>query len=484
MNPSPFQQAIFDYIDNSSHSLIIEAVAGSGKTTTIVEAVSRLPSQDYIFLAFNKSIAEELKFRGVKASTFHALCFAELNSRLSKRPKVDSRKVPGIFQAIATETEQEEYWEIPKLVSLGKNSALTTDSSNEEWEDIIDSHELSFPSVSHAVSLAERVLRISNARLDVIDFDDMLYIPWLKNFRIKSYATVFVDEAQDTNALQLALLQSIVDPFGGRLIAVGDERQAIYGFRGAGTGSMAAIEQRFGCTRLPLSISYRCSKAVVAQAKVLVPQIEASETAPEGNAAEVTSWALRHLKPGTAVICRVNKPLIKLAWRLVQAGQPIRYLGRDLVKGMKKLIEKHGKHVNMETLVVRLEAERDKEILQAEKKGKTSLIPGIEDRYGSILALAAELPHHATPADLVTAISRIFTETDSGGVTLCTVHKSKGLEWGSVFILDRNHYMPHPRVREGWQLQQEINMLYVAITRAKQNLLFISSENFQVEDGK
>lgn len=82
---SPLQTAIFNLIeDPNGGNAIIEAVAGSGKTTTIVEGVKRARGTT-IFLAFNKSIAEELKSRGVNARTFHSLTYGAVTQHKGVR---------------------------------------------------------------------------------------------------------------------------------------------------------------------------------------------------------------------------------------------------------------------------------------------------------------------------------------------------------------------------------------------------------------
>ena len=82
---SPLQTAIFNLIeDPNGGNAIIEAVAGSGKTTTIVEGVKRARGTT-IFLAFNKSIAEELKSRGVNARTFHSLTYGPVTQHKGVR---------------------------------------------------------------------------------------------------------------------------------------------------------------------------------------------------------------------------------------------------------------------------------------------------------------------------------------------------------------------------------------------------------------
>jgi len=80
---------------------------------------------------------------------------------------------------------------------------------------------------------------------------------------------------------------------------------------------------------------------------------------------------------------------------------------------------------------------------------------------------------------LAANIDALFSDNRDGSVlTLATVHKSKGLEWDRVFILDPK-LMPSKYARQQWQLDQETNIHYVAITRARQELYYIDSEGFQ-----
>jgi DNA helicase II / ATP-dependent DNA helicase PcrA len=79
-----------------------------------------------------------------------------------------------------------------------------------------------------------------------------------------------------------ALLRMMVAE-GGRCISVGDENQACYGFTGADADAMDLVAQDWNAVRMPLSINYRCSKAVVRHAQTMVPEIEARDQAPEGS---------------------------------------------------------------------------------------------------------------------------------------------------------------------------------------------------------
>jgi len=474
MTPSAFQSAIYSAVTNLPNSLCIEAVAGSGKSTTLVEIASLLDC-DYRFLAFNKAIAEALKARGVdKASTFHSLLLSEITSRVSPRPTVDARKVSKIFKLATNDEEHDAYYDVIKLVSLAKNSGFTNEEDNTAWEYLIDEFDLEFPDNTHAIALASRILRQSTAQLTSIDFDDMLYIPYIKEWSLKQYPVILIDEAQDTNGLQLSLLLRLVAP-GGRVIAVGDQAQAIYGFRGAGFGSMDLIRNAFSAHQYPLSISYRCSQSVVTCAQEYVPAIQAAPNAVEGLVAAAPDFQLRHIAPGSAILCRVNRPLVAMAYRLIREGISVQMLGRDLGAGLARILAKH-KAKPFCKLAEILVAERETAIAKAAKKSRAKAI-STEDTYNSLLTIIESLPPDSTHATLAATIDRIFAVNPAATVTLCTVHRSKGLEWRTVYILDKHLYMPHPRAaEEGWEQQQERNLIYVAVTRAKENLFFISSK--------
>src|SRR5262249_55889188 len=62
--------------------------------------------------------------------------------------------------------------------------------------------------------------------------------------------------------------------------------------------------------------------------------------------------------------------------------------------------------------------------------------------------------------------------TNADTLIFSTVHKAKGLEFDTVYIL-KSELMPHPAAKRGWQLDQEYNIIYVALTRAKQRLYFL-----------
>lgn len=278
--PSPFQQAIYDFVKDGNGSAIINAVAGSGKTTTICTAAKLLvPGGNYWFGAFNKSIAEELKGRlpyFVNVSTFHSRCL-DAYRRAFGKVKIDAAKTKWIVQDNGLIPER-NFWKlfpyVEKLVGYAKGGVEPVASI--DFQSIIDHQDMDEPPEG-ATSIARKVLELSLADTQRVDFDDMLWLTYHKAVKfVPQNDFIFVDEAQDLSGIQHELLSRMLKP-SGRLIAVGDKHQAIYGFRGAHTNGMDELKDRFSAIELPLSISYRCSQAVVKEAQRILNEPQAAE---------------------------------------------------------------------------------------------------------------------------------------------------------------------------------------------------------------
>ncbi len=273
---SPEQQAIFDALsDPALRHLLVVASAGSGKTTTIVQCTAGLsPYVAHRFLAFNKSIATELESRLPKhciASTFHSAGMGALK-RAGIKSRIDAQKCNFLLRKMGlSKSDFQTYASAAcRLVSYAKNAGLgvlrPADAS--AFQSLLTHFDVQHEgSDSELISLASKLLASSNAETNFIDFDDMLYLPLLLGLPFDRVATLFVDEAQDTNEIQRALLGKMLAPTG-RLVAVGDPSQSIYGFRGASSDAMSLLRNEFAMTVLPLSVSYRCSVSVVREAQL------------------------------------------------------------------------------------------------------------------------------------------------------------------------------------------------------------------------
>jgi superfamily I DNA/RNA helicase len=264
---------------------------------------------------------------------------------------------------------------------------------------------------------------------------------------------------------------------GGRVIAVGDPHQAIYGFTGADSDALELIKQDFNAIELPLTVSYRCPQNVVKFAQQWVSHIQAAPTAPEGTVAAVTmeDFLKRNdLKAGSAVLSRTNAPNVELAFRLIRQRVPCRIEGRDIAKSIVKMMTRW-KIKTTDQLQKKMSLHLEKETTKLLAAKKEVQLARLQDTIETINVVIDECrkAKEYTIDEAVTRINNLFGEDVKNVLVLSSIHKSKGREWETVFWLDRQGTCPSKWARQKWQQEQEKNLQYVAATRAKSNLIDI-----------
>lgn len=269
--PSIEQSVFFNHLLTTQDNILLKATAGSGKTTTIVEACKHVAQPTrVVFLAFNRNIADELQTRMpyyAIAETFHSFCYSMIKRVLGKMEKPNGRKCAAVLKELVPNWKDRKDWEDDfltlcsraKAFAIGCNLAGFTPPSLSEIRD-------RFALEVSRLDLVEDVLARSLAMRTLLDFDDMLLHALVYQIPFDRMDYLFVDEAQDTNVVQALLLERMVKP-GCRIVAVGDPHQAIYGFRGADADALGELARRFSMVEMPLSVTYRCSQAVVEEAR-------------------------------------------------------------------------------------------------------------------------------------------------------------------------------------------------------------------------
>lgn len=504
--PSPQQSAVYKWVREASGNMILVAVAGSGKTTTILNATTLMKGSVAI-AAYNKKIAVEITNklqaagvgRNVQAGTFHSFGLRNWQRAVGdKRVQVDGDKVSKILVAQKCPETLAPF--AAAVVSMAKQrgfGVLTPMVDVVAWHNMVSHYDLeqSLPEdkgnvestrdemVEEGIARAAAALRTSlEMDRDIIDFDDMIYAPLAHDARVWQNDWLLVDEAQDTNPARRALAKKMLAA-GGRAIFVGDPAQAIYGFTGADNDSLDIIQREFACVEMPLTVTYRCPKAVVARAQEYVNHIQAAETAPQGEVLEMSGDDFVKMTPTSftsdgAMLCRTTAPLVKMAFSLIRRGIGCQVEGKDIGRGLVKLASKWQTN-SLVVLKDKLEDYLRRETEKFMAKGEEKKAEALADKVETLFVIMDSLTEDHTVADLKKTITGIFGDTPDGQTpkvfTLSTVHKSKGREWQTVYLLDRARLMPSRFARQDWQVQQEMNLIYVAITRAMQTLVEVTT---------
>jgi DNA helicase-2/ATP-dependent DNA helicase PcrA len=482
------QAAFIDWAHNGRGSCVLIAVAGSGKTTTFLGAVAGMRGKTAI-MAYNRKIGDELSrklvdlgidWKQANAGTVHSFGLKAIR-KFSPNVKIDDKnvKVRDIFAKLAGEGHPFTSV-VVKLVSLAKQRAVGAVCGLHDyaaWLDIINHFDLideeldaEGDAVDEIISLAQRTLKASNAMTDFIDFDDMVYLPLVLPMRHFRYDNIIVDEAQDTNPARRELVKRLLLP-GGRLMAVGDPRQAIYGFTGADNDSLELIRQDFKAIEMPLTVTYRCPRAIVEFAHQWVSHIEAHEDAIEGTVSQMAWDALLTAKPTStdAILCRNTKPLVQAAFALIRARIPCKIEGRDIAKSILRLAQKWKSAKTIDAYEKRL----DKFFADQSKKVEGTKLQMLEDMVATMHVIIDQVRStggtHMT--QVCDAVDQLFADDVSGVVTLSTIHKAKGREWTNVYWLNRSSTCPSRYAKQAWEVAQEVNLCYVAATRAMENLI-------------
>jgi DNA helicase-2/ATP-dependent DNA helicase PcrA len=531
---TPAHAAIFEHVARGSGHACIRARAGSGKSSTLEQAVRHVPAgKSIVFFAFNKDIVKALEARfickacdgvgrrdrlekacpacrgsgksaNVQVFTVHSFGLKVLTRAVGRVPLAgkegEPEKVPTQIRALFI---QEQITvdgstagmrrSLGRLVSLAKGALVT---ERADLDALIDRHDLAplgperSPFQSNGALRSEEdveteaaddrslFLRLAGALMaaagefpESIDYDDMIYLPALRGLVGAQYDQVFIDELQDLNPAQLRVIRAACKP-GGRICAVGDDKQSVYAFRGADSESMPNFIRTFDATVFPLSTTYRCARAIVAEVQHLVPDFEAGPDNPEGLVEEVAYEAIeRGVRPGDFILSRTNAPLVALCMQLLRSGRPARVAGRDVGSKLLGMVDR-SQAKTVAALETWVAAWRTGECARLRKEERD--VTAVED---TAACLAVVCEGARTMAEVRQKLDALFSDRAAaeGAIELSSTHKAKGLERDRVWLLQWTYLKME---REGKALSaaqrtEEENLYYVAVTRAKCELYVV-----------
>jgi len=461
--PTPEQSAILHHASTSTSNLMIRAFAGCGKTSTLEMIDRLLATTPKMLLCFNKSIATEAKERMLPSTvvkTFNGLGHSIWADACGRKLTLNTKKINEIYRGLiddAPRHERQEYWHIAEQVYAGVNFAraigyipLSNDKANKALCDfaavvrLLD--ETPTPEV-HA--LIDKVLNISisQAHQGIVDFNDQIYMPALFQGAYPTFPLVLIDEYQDLSPVNRRMVEKLCRR--SRQIGVGDEAQAIYGFRGADESSMPTAIQQFGMDVLPLSLTFRCPSVIVDNVKWRVPSFRAFST---GGVVETLDGF--DLEDNSAVICRNNAPLLAVAMKEVLKGNTVDVSGVDIGAKVIKTMEKLGSETMTQRQTISAINDWLDEKLSLDSKTA-------RDLAGCML----EFARHGKTLSAAIAYAKHLFSNSHGTIRFMTGHKAKGLEFDHVYHLESS-LLKHK--------DQDDNVHYVIDSRPKQTLSYIS----------
>jgi hypothetical protein len=328
------QEAIWAEIVNGSGHVLVNALAGSGKSFTCREAMHRVsPSLRVLYLAFNRSIVKEFGSGAPQNASVktlngigHTICLRGFDG-VSINDKKESEIIARLFPC-PWEWERDEYRDFVedsrRLVALAQ-SHLIDPKDRDGLVMVADRHDVDVKGPDDPkIDLVRKVMKESRKLVKVISFNDQIWLPVIHNLPKPKYDLIFVDEAQDLNACQHQLVLGMLGK-NGRCVVVGDVHQAIYGWRGSDTDSIpnlaSKLSESLPVKEFGLTVTRRCAKSIVRHAQQFVPAIRAMDNAIDGEVRYVSKAESRkQMVPGDMVVCRMNAPVVSAAYGLIGDG--------------------------------------------------------------------------------------------------------------------------------------------------------------------
>lgn len=524
-----YQLDLFEEAEIGNNNIAVEAVAGSGKTSSIRGLIAALPpTSKIVVMAFNRHIADKLKndpvipsgrvaintahgfgkallirsFQGntldVGENKYHQIAKEQgtkiINSRshyeydqnhltleelenkwISPPPFFDDSSQQG-------KAEVKQFSRFIREVAQYAMRTLTPLNIDDLWE-MVKYFGLEAPENEKAIIWgikgAIEAIDIGEQQVkDIarISFDEMLYLPYRWNIIPAKKDWIIIDEAQDASPVQIALYKSYVDQ-GAKIIYIGDRRQAIQGFAGSDAYSWQNLEKAFQPKSLPLSVCYRCPSSHISLAQRIVPQIEAASEAETGILKTASSDVmLNSVKPGELIICRLTQPLIKTCLKLIAIGTKATIRGRQIGENLISLATKASGAVNWPAdFSMNLHNYLSPQVKHLREEGLEKEAELLNDRWDSLIYLFYEFGANCRTFEIFCEkIENIFSDNESKDlVVLSTIHRAKGDEAEAVWLLGANLLPFTYKCTQEWQKEQETNLTYVALTRAKKSLYLV-----------
>ena len=461
MQLTPEQQEIIDFTKNSNANLKINAYAGTGKTTTLVEIAKANPDKKFLYLAFNRAVKEvaQRKFpSNCAVFTLHGLAYRmlamdyfgpTLNSRLSNWWKnqdyvayLDAKRIGNLTKSKLT------YAARRTLVRFKQSSDMTILAKHIDPEHAMD---LNGISEAEVIRMAKKLWNEETIPGHQLPLDHDTYLKCFQMSRpsLDMYDVILVDEAQDINPVMF----SILNDFKARTILVGDSFQAIYQWRGA-VNAMKKLNESY--EEKWLTKSFRFGEGIANLSTDILKMLDPKT--PKLIGASPTPAKLKEvedLQPHT-ILFRTNAELARTALTLINKDLAV-YVEGGVENLCDDLTDLYLLYTNKRTTGKSMRYKIFKTFSEVELEAEHSR------DIAKDLTLLKDFEHKLP--DAVSTLRRAVKSTVHGqhiDRILSTAHKAKGLEWPAVKLHDDFAFLS--------KNVEEWNLIYVAITRSQEVL--------------
>lgn len=491
------QNAIFDYAEHGILNLIIQAVAGAGKTTTLIECAKRMgDDKSILLLAHNRSTRDALKQKiadkkNVKVYTLHGLAWRMFTEHFDFHPTIDDDKYRKYINANINEISSEEFKSLSAPTKMAYkanvfdliNKARHNLKQSEKEIKKLATKKYGMTLIADECKMVSDVLKWGLTQTSVVDYQDLLWFPSEFGYFTKKYLAdiIMLDEAQDASMAQQDIVSRCFKR-NTRLFSFGDKDQTINSWCGSDTEAFEHLKDssmfRRDSKELPLTTNYRCGKKIIEYAKKYTTNnIHAREDAQDGSVNFNVS--LRTAKDGDMVLCRNIAPLMGVYRECVSLGKKVYFRGEELGKTLKisadcsdgktipEIIKSMKKRLIFTWDLLSSEAGVDK------REAMTNpIIISILDTIKTMENLPKTVD---TRNDLEKFINDIFSDEGKEGIQLSTIHRAKGLEADNVFVICPS-LLPSKLAVMDWEIEEEKHLQYVMCTRPKNNLNFVTEK--------
>lgn len=477
------QSAFIDAIANDSGNVAGMALAGSGKTATGKEGIMGYaqanPSKRIIYLCFNAKNRDEAKEK-IVAPNVDVMTFNQRGLRTVLKHWRGIRTFAGEgymrCKALAGEKPNRQLLTLAsQLMGASQNRFI-----NPSWQDMMTlANNLGIQptngqgyEIDDIVNLAHKALQMATEypRSKQISFDDQVWLPTRLNLYEAEYDMGVMDESQDANILNFDMMRKIVKP-DGRIVIIGDENQQMYGFRGSVRNGMTDFCHKIGAVKYPLTINFRCGSSIIAKAQEIVPEIQAHESNGEGLVESCNQdKMLIDVQVKEAILSRTNAPLVGTCLNLTRRNKPAYIEGKDIAKTLIDIIDNLDT-VDINEIPAKIDLWLQIRVAKATGWDATRQVETWTDTAETLKVLALDA---SSIDEMKKKIESMFFDSDYvrvPSIILSTVHKAKGREFPSVYILEKSFATRGNMVRDDYA---EKCVRYVALTRAKQKLVLVS----------